>query len=211
VNRDDLLEALSSHAPADDREAASLDWMRRFVAAPGDPFARDNSAGHVTASAIVARRGGPRRGVARPGGEAFLLVFHRKLRRWLQPGGHVEHADASAFEAALREAREETGIREFEAPLGRTILDVDVHEIPARRNEPAHHHFDVRFLLTTERDIVLEATDDPMRPIEWRGGEEALASGVDASLARALRKSQEVLSRVMAGRGRSVHQRTTPG
>jgi 8-oxo-dGTP pyrophosphatase MutT (NUDIX family) len=195
VNRDDLLEALSSHAPADDREAASLDWMRRFVAAPGDPFARDNPAGHVTASAIVARRGGPRRGVAQPGGDAFLLVFHRKLRRWLQPGGHVEHADASAFDAALREAREETGIFQFDLPLGRTILDVDVHEIPARKNEPAHHHFDVRFLLTTERDIDPEATDDPSRPIGWRRGEDALAAGVDDSLARALRKAQRALAR----------------
>jgi 8-oxo-dGTP pyrophosphatase MutT (NUDIX family) len=179
LNREELLDALSRHLPADGHEAASLDWMRRFVAAPDDPFARDNPVGHVTASAVVAR----------PGGEAFLLVFHRKLNRWLQPGGHVEHEDASAFDAALREAREETGIRDFEAPLGGRILDVDVHEIPARKTEPAHHHFDVRFLLTTENEIDRAATDDPSRPIEWRGAAEALSSGVDASLARALRKA----------------------
>jgi 8-oxo-dGTP pyrophosphatase MutT (NUDIX family) len=184
VNREELLEALAAHAPADGLEAESLAWIRRFVAAPEDPFARENPVGHVTASAVVAR----------PDGEAFLLVFHRKLGRWLQPGGHVEHEDASAFDAALREAREETGIAEFESPLGRTILDVDVHGIPARKKEPAHHHFDVRFLLTTERDVNLAASDDPTRPVEWRGREEALASGVDASLARALRKSQRVLS-----------------
>ena len=182
MNREELLGALSRHQPADEGEAASLDWIRRFVAAPADPFARENPVGHVTASAVVARRGG-----------AFLLVFHRKLGRWLQPGGHVEHEDASAFDAALREAREETGILDFDTPLGRTILDVDVHLIPARKNEPAHHHFDVRFLLTTERDIDRSATDDPTRPIEWRGGEEALASGVDESLARALRKAQQIL------------------
>ena len=183
MNREELLAALTAHEPQDEREAASLDWMRRFVTAPEDPFARENPAGHVTASAVIAR----------PGGDAFLLVFHRKLGRWLQPGGHVEHEDASAFDAALREAREETGISDFEAPLGRTILDVDVHEIPARKNEPAHHHFDVRFLLTTEREVDVAATDDPSRPIEWRGGEEALASGLDASLERAVRKALHVL------------------
>ena len=187
MNRDELLDALASHAPTDEREAASLDWMRRFVASPEDPLARDNPVGHVTASAVVAR----------PGGEAFLLVFHRKLGRWLQPGGHVEHEDASAFDAAVREAREETGIQDFEAPLEREILDVDVHQIPARKNEPAHHHFDVRFLLTTEREIDLDASDDPTRPIEWRGGDEVMASGVDESLARAMRKAQRALSGVI--------------
>jgi 8-oxo-dGTP pyrophosphatase MutT (NUDIX family) len=189
VNREALLNALSGHAPADAREAESLSWMRRFVEAPEDPFARENPVGHITASAVVAR----------PGGEAFLLVFHRKLSRWLQPGGHVEHADASAFEAALREAREETGIREFEAPLAETILDVDVHAIPARKSEPEHHHFDVRFLLTTEGAIDLAATDDPTRPIEWRSREDALAAGVDASLRRALEKARVVLSGVARG------------
>jgi 8-oxo-dGTP pyrophosphatase MutT (NUDIX family) len=183
VNRDQLLGELAAHSAADELEAESLEWMRRFVAAPADPFGRENPAGHITASAVVAR----------PDGESFLLLWHRKLGRWLQPGGHVEHEDASAFDAALREAREETGIVEFGAPLGRTILDVDVHQIPARKNEPAHHHFDVRFLLTTEGDIDRAGTDDPTRPIEWRRAGDALSSGADESLVRALRKAQQVL------------------
>jgi 8-oxo-dGTP pyrophosphatase MutT (NUDIX family) len=194
VNREALLEELAAHSPADVRETESLAWMRRLVAGPEDPFARENPVGHVTASAVVAR----------PGGEAFLLVFHRKLSRWLQPGGHVEHSDDSAFSAALREASEETGIRisGFEAPLGETILDVDVHEIPARKKEPAHHHFDVRFLVTTEAEIDLAASDDPTRPTEWRSWEKAMSSGVDESLARALEKARKVLSgrRVETGR-----------
>jgi 8-oxo-dGTP pyrophosphatase MutT (NUDIX family) len=184
LNREALLQALLLHTPADARETASLEWMRRFVAAPDDPFARENPVGHVTASAVVAR----------PGGETFLLVFHRKLTRWLQPGGHVEHSDVSAFEAALREAREETGIRHYAAPLGEGILDVDVHEIPARRSEPAHHHFDVRFLLTTASAIDLEASDDPTRPIEWRGWDGATSAGLDESLVRALGKARAVLA-----------------
>ena len=187
MNRDALLGELAAHAPDDARETESLAWIRRFVAAPEDPFARENLVGHVTASAVVAR----------PSGDAFLLVYHRKLSRWLQPGGHVEHSDASAFEAAVREASEETGIRpaDFASPLGARILDVDVHLIPARKTEPAHRHFDVRFLLTTASDIDLAASDDPTRPVEWRGYEEALASGVDDSLARALTKARRVLDR----------------
>lgn len=183
MNRATLLDQLSRHTPADAHETESLDWMRRFLHAPEDPFARGNPVGHITASAVVAR----------PAGDAFLLVFHRKLGRWLQPGGHVEYEDASAFDGALREAREETGIIDFESPLGTTIFDVDVHRIPERKSEPAHHHFDVRFLLTTRSQIDRAATDDPSRPIEWRGWEEAMTSGVDESLARALTKARRVL------------------
>ena len=183
MNREELLAELAGHVPADEREAESLEWMRRFLADPADPFARENPVGHITASAVIAR----------PAGDAYLLVFHRKLGRWLQPGGHVEYDDASAYSGALREAREETGIETFAAPLGESILDVDVHRIPERRTEPAHHHFDVRFLLTTEGEIDRAATDDPGRPIEWRSWDEAMALGVDESLARALTKARRVL------------------
>ena len=185
MNRDQLLRALSTYAPADVSEAESLDWMRRFLKAPADPFARENPEGHVTASAVVAR----------PDGSEFLLLYHRKLARWLQPGGHTEYSDASAFDAALREAREETGITDFATPLERTILDVDVHAIPARGKDPAHHHFDVRFLLTTTSHVDRDAAEDSERPMKWRGFDEAAEAGADASLMRALEKARQVLAR----------------
>jgi 8-oxo-dGTP pyrophosphatase MutT (NUDIX family) len=189
VNRRELLAALTAHAPSNASEAESLDWMKRFVAGPLDPFARANPEGHVTASAIVAR----------PDGSAFLVLFHRKLSHWLQPGGHVEETDASAFDAALRETREETGIANFETPLDRSILDVDVHAIPARGKDPAHHHFDVRFLLTTRDEIDRDAAEDPERPMKWLGYTEALGAGVDESLARAIGKARQVLARAEVG------------
>lgn len=183
MNREEVLAALARYAPADAREAESLAWIRQFVAAPADPFARENPEGHVTASAVVAR----------PDGSAFLVVFHRKLSRWLQPGGHTEKEDASAFDTALREAREETGIARFETPLGETIFDVDVHAIPAHGRDSAHHHFDVRFLLTGQGEPNPGASDDPSRPMRWMSLEETHAAGVDPSLARALEKARAVL------------------
>ena len=185
MNRDDLLDALGAFTAVSPEEQDSLDRLRRFVAARDDPFARENPVGHVTGSAIIAR----------PDASAFLLVHHRKLGRWLQPGGHTEESDASVYDAALREVREETGIAELEAPLGRRILDVDVHPIPAHGRDAAHSHFDVRFLFTTDRDVDRGAAEDPRRPMRWRTLEEALADGVDASLERSLRKAREVLTK----------------
>jgi 8-oxo-dGTP pyrophosphatase MutT (NUDIX family) len=184
VNRAELIASLDAFEPSAPEERESRERLRRFVAAPDDPFARDNPEGHVTGSAVVAR----------PDGSQFLLVHHRKLGRWLQPGGHTEPADASVYDAALREVREETGLTALEAPLGRKIFDLDVHPIPAHGRDPAHSHFDVRFLLTTERDVDRAAAEDPRRPMRWCTLEEALAEGVDGSLERSLRKAREVLA-----------------
>jgi 8-oxo-dGTP pyrophosphatase MutT (NUDIX family) len=186
VNLADLLAALEGHTAATEEEVASLVRILRFLQEPADPFARANPKGHVTASAVIGR----------PDGSEFLLVHHRKLARWLQPGGHTESSDASAFDAALREAREETGISRFDTPLGRAILDVDVHAIPAHRSDPAHSHFDIRYLLTSTeaaRDHAASA-EDPDRPMRWVSLEGARALNVDPSLTRALAKAHAMLS-----------------
>jgi 8-oxo-dGTP pyrophosphatase MutT (NUDIX family) len=186
VNLADLLAALEGHTAATEEEVASLVRILRFLQEPADPFARANPKGHVTASAVIAR----------PDASEFLLVHHRKLARWLQPGGHTESSDASAFDAALREAREETGISRFDTPLGRTILDVDVHAIPAHKSDPAHSHFDIRYLLTSTeaaRDHAASA-EDPDRPMRWVSLEGARALKVDPSLTRALAKAHAMLS-----------------
>ena len=133
-----ILEALAAYRPEDARDRAVLARFQAFLEGP-EPFFRTNPAGHVTASAIVTSLSG----------ESVLLVPHRKLGGWLQPGGHVEPADASVFETALREVREETGVERLESPQGDAILDLDIHPIPAFGGEPAHVHYDVRFLLTT--------------------------------------------------------------
>ncbi len=187
----DLTPSLARYAAADFREAESLARILRFLAAPADPFSRDNPEGHITGSAVVAR----------PDGSAFLLILHRKLGRWLQPGGHTEESDESVLATALREAREETGLTRFDVPAEDAILDVDVHPIPARGRDPAHFHFDIRYLLVTAEAHDRSAAEDPARPMRWATFEDALASGVDDSLARALDKARAMLTRGPSGAG----------
>ena len=88
--------------------------------------------GHFTASGFVAS----------PDGTAILLVEHRRLQRWLQPGGHFEIGDPNVDAAARREVREETGVEDLDALTDR-LLRVDAHAIPPRSDEPAHTHFDL--------------------------------------------------------------------
>jgi 8-oxo-dGTP pyrophosphatase MutT (NUDIX family) len=171
-----LLEALASYRPEDPRDAQVLGRLRDFAAGP-ECFLRANPVGHVTASAIVAAEDGA----------TFLLVRHAKLGGWLQPGGHVDPEDESTFAAALREVREETGLERFGTPIGRAILDLDVHEIPALVGEPAHLHFDVKHLL------IAEFGAKPFPDASWFSCDEIPSLDRDGSLTRAVRKAQDRL------------------
>ena len=176
VRRENLRSLLNRHTPADDQERGHLESMRALLAGPSDPFARDHYApGHFTASSFILS----------PDGSALLLIFHEKLRRWLQPGGHVEPSDASVLEAALREAREEVGLDGPELN-GPGLLDVDVHEIPARKNAPAHRHFDVRFLFRAPTLAFTAASD--AQAARWVGLGEIDETFSDRSVLRAVEK-----------------------
>ena len=118
-----------SHRARDGRESRSLAVMLAELERLAYPFDEDADPTHVTASAIIVGR----RGV--------VLHRHRRLHRWMQPGGHIDPGETPAV-AALRESVEETGLALSHPPTGAELLHVDVH--PAARG---HLHLDVRYLL----------------------------------------------------------------
>lgn len=137
-HREDLLRKLSlfcKTAPRQQEECARK--LAEFVRSTPDCFERSHSAGHITGSAWILS----------PDGGKSLLTLHRRLGRWLQPGGHAD-GESDTLSVALREAREESGIAAL-IPLSEDIFDVDIHAIPASaaRQEPEHLHYDVRYLL----------------------------------------------------------------
>ena len=153
--------------------------MLQLLAARSDCFERTCFVpGHFTASALLLDADGAR----------ALLTHHRFLDRWLQFGGHCD-GDPDVFGAALREAEEESGIAGI-TPVDGRIVDLDVHPVPAnpRRGEPAHLHFDVRFLLRAPAGGVFRASDES-HELRWFTPEE-MATGCagDAGLARLIAK-----------------------
>ena len=121
--------------------------ISKFATSTSLPWSRATLAGHLTASAWVLDCTHTH----------TAMIHHRKLGRWLQPGGHIEDEDASWRAAAQREVTEEVGLAEFIAlPDAEHLFDVDVHPIPARPDVPAHFHYDLRFLFVADVDAALD-------------------------------------------------------
>jgi len=116
-------------------EASYRQRMLDLLDTRADCFRRDAFPAHFTGSALVVSADGSK----------VLLNHHRKLDRWLQFGGHCD-GEENVLSVACREALEESGVNGLIVASARPF-DLDIHEIPAHGNEPAHFHYDVRYVL----------------------------------------------------------------
>jgi 8-oxo-dGTP pyrophosphatase MutT (NUDIX family) len=176
IRRAMLAGWLHAHRAHDAVEQGHVDAMLALLSTTEDPFTRTHFLpGHFTASAFVVS----------PDNASLLLILHKKLKRWLQPGGHVEADDADVLASARREAAEEVQLADL--PLAREgIFDVDVHDIPAIGTEPAHKHFDVRFALRAPNMNAFAG--DEVSAAKWFFLDELNTAHSDPSVLRAVHK-----------------------
>ncbi|HLV19559.1 MAG TPA: NUDIX domain-containing protein [Polyangiaceae bacterium] len=171
-----LRRLLIEHRPALPNEQAFAVRMRALVTGSAAPLSRHQfEPGHFTASAFVLS----------PDARSLLLIHHKKLGLWLQPGGHLEPADPDAPSAARREVAEEVGLDDLDL-LVDGLFDIDIHQIPAYGAEPAHEHFDLRFLFKA-RSLAHRAGSDVLGA-RWVRLQDVARIQSDESVLRAVRK-----------------------
>ncbi len=129
---------IQEYTPEFKEEAETRKKMLVALENDKNPFSRDSFPHHFTASSLLLNTDETK----------FLLLHHTKLGKWLQPGGHCD-GDANLLNVAIKEAKEESGIKDIIA-VSNQVLDLDIHYIPNTDKEPAHWHYDVRFILKTE-------------------------------------------------------------
>lgn len=160
--------------------------LRNFLSAAKDhdPFGRDLAGtlpehGHVTGSAWIVNKDYSR----------VVLLHHRKLGKWVQPGGHCD-GEREVLSVAQRETWEETGLQSTPL-LGGAIFDIDVHEIPTYWNTPEHLHFDVRYLLLADDSQKIICSHES-KAVRWVSLEEALQLSGEESVARMVKKTLQL-------------------
>ena len=169
-----LCKALQKYAESHPEQKITADRMLDFVRSTPHCFERSHAAGHMTGSAWLLN----------PAGDKALLTLHHNLQRWMQTGGHAD-GDPDTLRVALKEAEEESGITGI-VPNSEEIFDIDIHLIPARpaKGEPAHFHYDVRYLLRAphEQYAISHESDD----LAWWSAEDFVtrAAELDTSVLR---------------------------
>jgi len=139
-------------------ERPRLEQLKAQIEKRGqDLYSRKNMLGHLTASALLI-----------DDDERALLIHHKFLDIWIQPGGHLDK-DEWPFRGALREFHEETGFDavsmwDWHEAHANIPIDLDTHQIPANveKDEGEHFHHDFLYVLRLSEPIALDGLDAPI-------------------------------------------------
>ncbi|MGH2758124.1 MAG: NUDIX hydrolase [Actinomycetota bacterium] len=130
-----------------------------------------------------------------PTSARVLMRWHPRLERWMQVGGHADAGETDPWAIALREASEETGLRDlspWSPDLGRTPVQLTIVGVPAAAQEPAHEHADMRYVFSTESpERALSETSDA--PLRWSTIDRAIAETDEENLKEFLHRAERML------------------
>ena len=178
MHRNKLLDLLGRYQACHPGEDVTR--FLRFVQRQPRCFERDCfDDGHVTGSAVVLDTAGA----------SMLFTHHARLGKWVQLGGHAD-GEPDPLVIACREAEEESGLAV--APLSADAVDLDIHAIPAHRGEPAHVHYDARFLLQADGSNRFTVTAESLA-LQWVPLHDVAAVTREPSILRMVAKCRELL------------------
>jgi len=181
MHREFILNLLENYSAIDETEHNMHQSLIGFVKEHENCFDRSLSKGHITGSAWL---------IDTDASHVFF-THHKKLNQWFQPGGHSD-GDPNTLAVSMREASEESGIEDvFIQPVHNSIFDIDIHTIPANKREPEHLHYDIRFLLETDKSHPLKISEES-NEIAWIPLNDIEKYSTETSILRMLKKTEMI-------------------
>tara|TARA_Y100001968_G_C19091618_1_gene588002 strand:- start:15 stop:551 length:537 start_codon:yes stop_codon:yes gene_type:complete len=168
-----LMENYISRYPNEKKAALVLQFLKKG----GDLFSNTNKEGHFTGSAWIIN----------PQKNKVLLTHHKKLNKWIQLGGHAD-GEKNLLSVALREAREESGIKHFTV-VNNQIFDVDIHPVLNAKRQKSHLHYDIRFLFKANPKNEKIITSKESFDVAWVPIEKISELNPEKSLTRMIKKT----------------------
>lgn len=180
-NRTHLLSLIRAYQPSAGESDVRKDFIE-LLQKESSVFLRTHfDVGHITGSALIVNSND----------KQVLLNHHKSLDKWLCFGGHAD-GDSDILAVAKREVFEESGIEDFDlAKAG--IFDLDIHLIPENKtkNEPAHFHYDIRYLFATNNTETV--ISDESLDVMWCTFEQAHERVESSGMKRLLEKAEKYL------------------
>ena len=159
MSREKILNDIKTYTPVNEQEERDKKVIMEFIAENDDAFLRSNEVAHITASSWIVNHNRTK----------VLLAYHRIYDSWTWTGGHAD-GDTDLLAVALREAKEETGIKNV-FPVSENIysletLTVDGHE-KRGKYVPSHLHMNVTYLLEADEKDALSVKEDENKGVGW--------------------------------------------
>jgi 8-oxo-dGTP pyrophosphatase MutT (NUDIX family) len=176
-----VTQLLSGYHPQGAAEVADVARIRALLDAVDDPWTRAIPL-HVTASALIVH----------PASRRVLLRWHARQQAWLQVGGHGDPGETEPLAIALREGAEETGLTDLAPWPHKDLVHAVIVPVPAKGDEPAHEHADLRFALATDTPDTVRP-ERPSAPLRWLTFAEAAELTAEVNLRETLARVERRL------------------
>ena len=154
-----LKEQIQNYIPYNEQEENDKEMMLKYIQTFEDVVTRENKMCHFTASNWIVNKEKTK----------ALMIYHNIYKSWGWTGGHAD-GDSNLLHVALKEAEEETGLKNFkllnDGIFSIEILTVDSH-IKRGKFVPSHLHLNVSFLLEADENESLTIKPDENSGVEW--------------------------------------------
>lgn len=178
-----LYGRIKAYQPINDQEKADRAHMLAYLETFPDLITRENPLCHFTASGWIVN----------PSKTKVLMIYHNIYNSWSWVGGHAD-GEADLLAVALKETREETGVRTLHA-VGSDILSLEILPVPAHFKRGAfvssHLHLNLTYLIEADDGDTLFIRPDENSGVRWMTPEEAVGRSTEPDMQVIYRKLNE--------------------